>query len=68
MSILNNCLAIGSNENQDFDGKLQLFWQNMQNQVVQVLNLFLSFMHFIQKADMLCMMLDLCYKGLGLVI
>jgi hypothetical protein len=40
----------------------------MQNQVVQVLNLFLSFMHFIQKADMLCMMLDLCYKGLGLVI
>jgi hypothetical protein len=54
-----------SNENQDFDGKLQVFWQNMQNQMVQVLNPFLSFMHFIPNANMLCMMLDL---GLGLVI
>jgi hypothetical protein len=49
MSNLNNCLSIGFNENQNFDWKLQLFWQNMQSQVVQVLNPFLSFMHFYPK-------------------
>ncbi len=43
----------------------------MQKQVVQVLNPFLSFMASFQKAkihNMLAMMLDLCFKGLGLVI
>jgi hypothetical protein len=43
----------------------------MQSKVVQAINPFLSFMHFFQKAkthNMLCIMLDPCYKGLGLVI
>jgi hypothetical protein len=43
----------------------------MQKQVVQVLNPLLSFMASFQKAkthNMLAMMLDPCFKGLGLVI
>jgi hypothetical protein len=43
----------------------------MQKQVVQVLNPFLSFMASFQKAkahNMLAMMLNPCFKGLGLVI
>jgi len=43
----------------------------MQKQVVQVLNPFLSFMASFPKAkihDMLAMMLDPRFKGLGLVI
>jgi hypothetical protein len=43
----------------------------MKKEVVQVLNPFLSFVVSFQKAkthNMLCMMLDPCYKGLGLAI
>jgi hypothetical protein len=58
-------------ETQDFDWELQVFRQNIHKQMVQVLNPFLSFMFSFQnnKAHkMLCMMLNPCYKGLGLVI
>jgi hypothetical protein len=43
----------------------------MKKEVVQVLNPFLSFVVSFQKAkthNMLCMMLEACYKGLGLAI
>lgn len=52
-----NFLKLNFNETPNFDGKLQLFWQNM---------------HHFQKErkidNMLCMMLDFCYKGSKLVI
>jgi hypothetical protein len=43
----------------------------MKKEVIQLVNPFLSFVVSFQKAkthNMLCMMLDLCYKGLGLAI
>jgi hypothetical protein len=43
----------------------------MQKEVVQVLNPFLFFMFSFQKTEthsMLCMMFNLHYKGLGLII
>jgi hypothetical protein len=64
-------MGLDFSETQDFDGELYLFWQHMQKQVVQVLNLFLSFMAYFQKAkahNMLAMILDLRFKGLKLVI
>jgi len=65
------CLTPNSIETQDFDGELQVFQQRMQKHVIQVLEPLFSFMFCFQshKAhNMLTMMLDLCYKGLGLVI
>ncbi len=64
-------MGLDSSETQDFDGELYLFPQQMQKQMVQVLNPFLSFMASFQKAkahNMLAMILDLRFKELGLVI
>ncbi len=66
-----DCLAPNSNETQDFDGELQVFWQNMQKKMVHVLNLFFSFMVSFQKVkayNTLATTLNTYYKGLGLVI
>jgi hypothetical protein len=66
-----NCVTFKFNETQDFDVEHQVFWQNMQRQVVGVLNYFLSFMLSFQKPkthNMLCIMLNPHYKDLGLVI
>jgi hypothetical protein len=66
-----DCLKPNSNYIQDFDGELQILQQCKQKQKVQVLDHFFSFMFSFQphKAhDMLAMMLNPCYKNLGLVI
>ncbi len=66
-----DCMGPDFSETQNFDGVLHLFQQWMQKQVVQVLNPFLSFMASFQKAkahNMLAVMLNPCFKGLGLVI
>jgi hypothetical protein len=64
-------LTPDSIESQDFDRELQVFQQHMQKQVIQVLEPFLLFMlcsQFHKVHNMLAMMLDSHYKGLGLVI
>ncbi len=65
------CLTPNSIETQNFDGELQVFQQHVQKHVIQVLEPFLSFMLCFQSCkahNMLTMMLDPHYKGLGLVI
>jgi len=64
-------LLPNSIETQDFDGELQVFGQRMQKHVIQFLEPFLSIMLHFQSHkvhNMLTMMLDPRYKGLGLVI
>jgi hypothetical protein len=59
-------LDLDFSETQDFDWEFQVF-----RQMVQVLNPFLFFMLSFQNNkshNMLCMMLDRCYKRLGLII
>ncbi len=66
-----DCLKPNSNDIQDFDGELQILQQCTQKQRVQVLDHFFSFMFSFQpqKAhNMLTIMLNPCYKNLGLVI
>jgi len=58
-------------ETQDFDGELQALKVHMQKQVVMTLEFFLSFLLSFQPCkihNMLALMLDPQYKGLGLVI
>jgi hypothetical protein len=58
-------------ETQDFDGQLQTLKVQMQKQVVAILESFLSFFLSFQPYkihNMLALMLNPQYKGLGLVI
>ncbi len=58
-------------ETHDFDAELQVLQQHIQKQVVIVLQPFLSFLLSFQEHNthnMLSMMLDPCFKRLGLVI
>jgi hypothetical protein len=64
-------LTLDSSETQDFDGELKTLKVHMQQQVLIILEPFLSFMLGFQphKAhSMLAHMLDPRFKGLGLVI
>jgi hypothetical protein len=66
-----DCLKPNSNDIQDFDGELQILQQCTQKQRVQVLDHFFSFMFSFQPHkthNMLAMMLNPCYKNLGLMI
>jgi len=66
-----NSLTSNFGETQNFDGELQALKVRMQKQVVTILEFFFSFFLRFQPCkihNMLALMLDPQYKGLGLVI
>jgi hypothetical protein len=64
-----NGLGIDYNETQDFDGELQVFWQNMQISGTSLKPIFFYVFFPKTKAhNTLCMMLNPHYKSLGLII
>jgi hypothetical protein len=66
-----DCCTLDSGKAQAFDGELLNLLHCMQKQVIVIMEPFLSFMLSFQpnKAhNMLVLMLDFQYKGLGLVI
>ncbi len=66
-----NRLTSDFGETQDFDGELQTLKVHMQKQVVAIIESFLSFLLSFQPYkihNMLALMLDPQYKGLGLAI
>jgi hypothetical protein len=66
-----DCCTLDFGEAQDFDSEVLILLQYMQKQVIVIMEPFLSFVLSFQPNkvhNMVALMLDFQYKGLGLVI